>query len=93
MSHPYSTIAEYKKAYPEAKVIGVKDLAEKVKAQGLELDGGKLELYIHRYKSTSLTNGKAYGADPVDTNYGFEDEVFCKASSVSLVPDLLGHHR
>jgi hypothetical protein len=35
-------VAEFKKAYPEAKVIGVKDVAQKVKAHGLTLDGGKL---------------------------------------------------
>jgi len=52
----YLYLDEYKKAYPEAKVIGVKDLAEKVKAKGLQLDG-------------------AYGIDPVDTKYGFEDEI------------------
>jgi len=35
----YLFLAEYKKAYPDAKVIGVKDLTEKVKTKGLELDG------------------------------------------------------
>ncbi|KAF7974986.1 hypothetical protein HWV62_10739 [Athelia sp. TMB] len=32
-------LAEYKAAYPEAKVIGVKDLVPKMKEQGLEFDG------------------------------------------------------
>lgn len=33
--------AEYKAAYPDAKVIGVKDLVPKMKRKGLELDGGE----------------------------------------------------
>jgi hypothetical protein len=57
-------------------VIGVKDLIEKVKAKGLELDGGKSEFCIHRPEFNLLTTRKVYGTDPVGTNYGFEDEVF-----------------
>ena len=45
-----SFLDEYKKAYPEAKVIGVKDLAEKVKAKGLQLDGGKFKLGTQKTK-------------------------------------------
>ncbi|KAF8886131.1 hypothetical protein BD779DRAFT_1673311 [Infundibulicybe gibba] len=48
--------AEYKRAYPEAKVIGVEPLVAKKKKQGLVLDG-------------------AYGADPPETLYGFEEEI------------------
>ncbi|KAL0955753.1 hypothetical protein HGRIS_001968 [Hohenbuehelia grisea] len=49
-------LSEFKKAYPDAKVIGVEALVEKKKKEGLVLDG-------------------AYGSDPTDTLYGFEDEV------------------
>jgi len=49
-------LGEFKKAYPEAKVIGVEALVAKKRAEGLALDG-------------------AYGADPPDTKYGFEDEI------------------
>jgi len=49
-------LAPFKKAYPDAKVIGVEALIAKKKAEGLVLDG-------------------AYGADPPDTKYGFEDEI------------------
>ncbi|KDQ60115.1 hypothetical protein JAAARDRAFT_32487 [Jaapia argillacea MUCL 33604] len=49
-------LAEFKKAYPEAKLIGVAPLVERKKAEGLTLDG-------------------AYGADPADTKYGFEDDI------------------
>ncbi|KZP08115.1 hypothetical protein FIBSPDRAFT_840622 [Athelia psychrophila] len=35
----YMYLAEYKAAYPDAKVIGVKDLVPKMKEKGLELDG------------------------------------------------------
>ncbi|KAH8832478.1 hypothetical protein DL96DRAFT_1492175, partial [Flagelloscypha sp. PMI_526] len=52
----YMFIAEFAKAYPDAKVIVVKDLVEKLKAQGVRVDG-------------------AYGSDPEDTKYGFEDEI------------------
>jgi hypothetical protein len=82
----HSITAEYKKAYPEAKVIGVKDLTEKVKTKGLELDGGKSEFCVHRPRFNSLTTRKAYGADPVGTNYGFEDEVFLLIFIVSICP-------
>jgi hypothetical protein len=36
-------IGEFKRAYPEAKLIGVEPLVEKKKAEGLVLDGGKVE--------------------------------------------------
>jgi hypothetical protein len=49
-----SVIGDYKNAYPEAKVIGVKDLAEKVKAKGLKLDGGKFRMGAH--KTNPLTD-------------------------------------
>jgi len=49
-------LADFKKAYPAAKVIGVEPLVAKKRAEGLTLDG-------------------AYGADPSDTKYGFEDEI------------------
>ncbi|KAJ6616433.1 hypothetical protein B0H10DRAFT_2036979 [Mycena sp. CBHHK59/15] len=49
-------LGQFKKVYPEAKVIGVEALVAKKKAEGLTLDG-------------------AYGADPPETKYGFEDEV------------------
>lgn len=39
-------IAEYKKAYPEAKVIGVEGLAAKKKAEGLTLDGGMCQFSV-----------------------------------------------
>jgi len=60
-------------------VIGVKDLTEKVKTIGLELDGGKSEFRVLRPKFSVLTIRKAYGSDPADTNYGFEDEVFLRS--------------
>ncbi|KAJ8519453.1 hypothetical protein ONZ45_g3625 [Pleurotus djamor] len=71
-------LAEYKAAYPDAKVIGVEPLVAKKKAEGLVLDG-------------------AYGADPPETLYGFEDEIkACKdvawlhvASKTLIQADLL----
>jgi hypothetical protein len=44
-------VGEFKKAYPEAKVIGVEGLAEKKKQEGLELDGG---FYFFSYKLVVL---------------------------------------
>lgn len=38
--------AEYKKAYPEAKVIGVEPLVAKKTAQGFTLDGGLLRQFL-----------------------------------------------
>jgi hypothetical protein len=36
-------VGEFKRAYPEAKLIGVEPLIEKKKAEGLVFDGGKVE--------------------------------------------------
>ena len=55
-------------------MIGVKELTGKLKTQGLELDGGKFE----PKEPSALADCPrwiAYGADPADTTYGFEDEV------------------
>jgi len=69
----YLYLAEFKKAYPEAKVIGVKGLIEKVKAHGLTLDG-------------------AYGSDPADTKYGFEDEIKACYFSGFAIQDVAFFH-
>jgi hypothetical protein len=37
----FSILGQFKKEYPDAKVIGVEGLSEKKKAEGLVLDGGK----------------------------------------------------
>ncbi|KAF7974990.1 hypothetical protein HWV62_10747 [Athelia sp. TMB] len=68
----YMFLSEYKAAYPEAKVIGVKDLVPKMKEKGLELDGGEKHAnavipHIH--------SQAAYGSDPEGTKYGFENEI------------------
>ena len=39
----HNFVGEFKKAYPEAKLIGVEPLIEKKKAEGLTFDGGKVE--------------------------------------------------
>ena len=52
-------------------MIGVEGLHEKKKKDGLILDGGML-LTI---QILCITLIKAYGVDPPDTQYGFEDEV------------------
>ncbi|CAL1708834.1 unnamed protein product [Somion occarium] len=52
----YMFLGEFKKAYPNAKVIAVADAADKVAKEDLKFDG-------------------AWGSDPPDTQYGFEDEI------------------
>jgi len=57
-------------------VIGVEPLVEKKKAEGLTLDGGMFTSYFVLPKKILLNHDlKAYGADPPETRYGFEDEV------------------
>ncbi|KAF7323745.1 hypothetical protein MKEN_00595500 [Mycena kentingensis (nom. inval.)] len=51
---------EFKKAYPQAKVIGVEALITK-KAKG---------------KKDAVEFDGAYGKDPANTKYGFEDEIY-----------------
>ena len=41
MHNAYTSAGEYRKAYPEAKLIGVEALIEKKKAEGLVFDGGE----------------------------------------------------
>jgi len=71
-----TSLGEFKKAYPEAKVIGVDGLGAKKKSEGLTLDGGT----GHLAQDCSCTEPSVfahpeYGKDPADTRYGFEDEV------------------
>jgi len=49
-------LGEFKKQYPDAKLIAVKEAADKKVDEGLKFDG-------------------AWGADPPDTKYGFEDDI------------------
>ncbi|KAF8632901.1 hypothetical protein AX17_004747 [Amanita inopinata Kibby_2008] len=49
-------LSEYKKAYPDAKLIAPQAVVENAATKGLKFDG-------------------AWGADPPDTKYGFEDEI------------------
>ena len=69
----YTSAGEYRKAYPEAKLIGVEPLIEKKKAEGLVFDGGEfIQVTADDVLSTSE---QAYGFDPPETQYGFEEEV------------------
>ncbi|KAK7683457.1 hypothetical protein QCA50_013290 [Cerrena zonata] len=52
----YMFLNQFKKEYPNAKVIAVADAASKVAEDGLKFDG-------------------AWGSDPPDTKYGFEDDI------------------
>jgi hypothetical protein len=69
----YLFLSDFKDAYPEAKVIGVHSLAEKI-SHKVKLDGG-ISLSLLAYSSPILILHVAYGSDPEDTKYGYEDEV------------------
>jgi len=81
----YMYLAEYKAAYPEAKVIGVKDLVPKMKAKGLDFDGA--------YGADP--EGTKYGfEDEIDACYfsGFENKDVAwlhKPSKTVIEADLL----
>jgi hypothetical protein len=69
-----SSLGQFKKEYPEAKVIGVEALVEKKRAEGLILDGGGY-LFLFVLSERFYSWATAYGANAPDTKYGFEDEV------------------
>ncbi|GBE89109.1 hypothetical protein BKA93DRAFT_460556 [Sparassis latifolia] len=52
----YLYLAEFKKEYPDAKLIAVEEVKNAKEKEGLEFHG-------------------AWGADPPDTKYGFEDDI------------------
>jgi len=68
----HSFIDDFKKAYPQAKVIGVEPLKDK---KGVpKLDGG-MSLSPEAQKCLLISLLVVYGVDPSETKYGFEDEV------------------
>ncbi|KAJ7598658.1 hypothetical protein C8J56DRAFT_814825 [Mycena floridula] len=84
-------LAEFKKAYPDAKLIGVEGLGEKKKAEGVELDGGKSTNHLPYVKLTDLLSAE-YGRDPAGTLYGFEDEIKACYFSGFENKDVAFHH-
>ena len=78
-------LGEFSKAYPEAKVIGVEGLAAKKKKEGLTLAGGTP--FALRGLSILTIHVAAYGVDPEDTKYGFEDEVSLTSKCTKRIPD------
>ena len=66
-------LGDYKKQYPDAKVIAVQEAAKKVKS-GLKFDGGTC-FVSQSLCDIPITIRAAWGADPSDTKYGFEDDV------------------
>lgn len=63
-------MSEYKKVYPDAKVIGVHSLAEKL--DSVKMDGST---YTSSSRAYDVDKGLVYGADKEGTKYGYEDEV------------------
>lgn len=72
-------ISDYKTEYPNAKLIGVEGVPEK--NPKLKFDGGMWKQSLHwvSYDQCWVHSlfylYTVYGKDPVDTKYGYEDEV------------------
>jgi hypothetical protein len=65
-------IGEFKKAYPNAKLIGVEAAIPSMSDKSIRFDGCMSLFVCHLATEVALS---VWGRDPPDTNYGFEDEV------------------
>ena len=63
----------YKDQYPNAKVIGPKDLNKKKEGEGWQLDGGSFNVSCGSLMSSP--SQLVFDAEHPDTKHGFEDEV------------------
>lgn len=70
-----SGVAEFKDAYPNAKLIAPKDAITRHGNKKLVFDGGKYRSKLSNARVTHNRCAKVWGQDPPDTKYGFEDEV------------------
>ena len=69
-------LAEWHKTYPEAQIIGMKGLQEKVKKEDWEFSGGESYRLLVRISDRSHAFHRVvYGIDPDDTKYGFQEEI------------------
>jgi hypothetical protein len=85
--HPYFT-AEFKKAYPHAKVYTVADAAAKMPSD-INFDGGEFLIAITTGSTVLLhphvmLPRSVWGRDPPETKYEFEDEVRLGQRSIHL---------
>ncbi len=67
------SLGDYKKQYPDAKLIAVDEAAKKKEKEGLKFDG-RTCLSCALGGPTSLFCA-VWGADPPNSKYGFEDDV------------------
>lgn len=66
---------EFKKQYPDAKVIAVDEAIKKKEKEGLKFDGGTSCCAARMPACITSALPQAWGADPPDTKYGFENDV------------------
>lgn len=69
------TIGDFKKQYPDAKVIAVDEAIKKKEKDGLKFDGGMSSCADCMPACITFALSQAWGADPPDTKYGFENDV------------------
>lgn len=69
------SIGDFKKQYPDAKVIAVDEAIKKKEKDGLKFDGGMSSCADCMPACITFALSKAWGADPPDTKYGFENDV------------------
>ncbi|OCB83911.1 hypothetical protein A7U60_g9117 [Sanghuangporus baumii] len=69
-------LPEFKKTYPDAKLLGVPDHLSKPDLKELKFDGGepKSQANVSCMSSDNFVM-QVYGRDPEGTKYGFEDEI------------------
>jgi hypothetical protein len=67
-------LSEFKKAYPEAKLLGVDGTPSRMEDKALEFDGGE-NLSSGSRDFFNFNNCIVWGKDAPNTKYGFEDDV------------------
>ncbi|PSS15395.1 hypothetical protein PHLCEN_2v3271 [Hermanssonia centrifuga] len=83
---PFLLTGEWKKAYPEAKIIGMEGLPEKKKAERWAFFGCKYLFAVTRLIGLSPCQLIAYGIDPPETTYGFENDTLIVADLIFNLP-------
>ena len=70
-----SLLGEFKKAYPDAKLIAVEEAIQKHQGEGIKFDGCTCPFLPSRRSFLNPSGSTAWGKDAPDTKYGFEDDV------------------